>query len=308
MSALDQKNQTLKQEIQTILKASHSQSEDDFKDKVKVNGRIEKLRQERDLHATYIQGHESGLEAIESKQALLDHHQDLERQLKLHKDQVSPHQHQRANLAVEIKLLQEDGSFQEIQQKLVNKESQIRAVLEEWGRKQLAMAMIEQTLSQGLDDPLPEMIAIASDIFASLTFGRYSQIKANKNSLKVKHNSDVLFAPHELSQGTLEQLYVAIRLAFILSAENLVQMPIIIDDAFVNFDEVRKTSMNQVLEKVSDKIQILYFTFDQQTIDSFNQEQIISLESVDKNVDRKDWPWHNYLIYKTGRALGSLYS
>ena len=288
MSALDQKNQTLKQETQTILKASHSQSEDDFKDKVKVNDRIEKLRQERDLHATYIQGHESGLEAIESKQALLDHHQDLQRQLKLHKDQVSPHQHQRANLAVEIKLLQEDGSFQEIQQKLVNKESQIRAVLEEWGRKQLAMAMIEQTLSQGLDDPLPEMIAIASDIFASLTFGRYSQIKANKNSLKVKHNSDVLFAPHELSQGTLEQLYVAIRLAFILSAENLVQMPIIIDDAFVNFDEVRKTSMNQVLEKVSEKIQILYFTFDQQTIDSFNQEQIISLESVDKNVDRKD--------------------
>ena len=85
-------------------------------------------------------------------------------------------------------------------------------------------------------------------------------------------------------------------------------MPIIIDDAFVNFDEVRKTSMNQVLEKVSEKIQILYFTFDQQTIDSFNQEQIISLESVDKNVDRKDWPWHNYLIYMTERALGFLYS
>lgn len=124
------------------------------------------------------------------------------------------------------------------------------------------------------------MNQLADEIFSTLTYGRYTQIKLNKTGLKVKQFSDILFEPYELSQGTLEQLYVALRLSFIENALQMINMPILIDDAFVNFDEIRKTSMYQVLERISKDNQILFFTFDQQAKESFIDSQRIDLDEI----------------------------
>ncbi|WP_028125637.1 ATP-binding protein [Eremococcus coleocola] len=277
---LKQENDKLEAERQMIFAHAGVENDQAFQACLKENQEIKELRQQRDLNQTYIAGHENALSQIENKQALMSDYDTIKRQLKELKERIEPHQQRRANLAVEISRMKEDGSYQELKQTLASKQAQIEEVFKDWGQKQLAKAIIQQTLNQGLDDPLPQMIEQASEIFATLTFNRYRQIKANKNSLRVKHNSDLLFAPHELSQGTLEQLYVALRLAFIMSAQHMVKMPIIIDDAFVNFDELRKTSMNQVLEEVAKSHQILYFTFDQQTRDSFSDQQVIDLENI----------------------------
>ena len=129
------------------------------------------------------------------------------------------------------------------------------------------------------------MNRMANSIFSDLTYGRYDKIKLNKSGLKVQHCSDVLFEPHELSQGTLEQLYVALRLAFIVNASSMVKMPILIDDAFVNFDELRKKSMYQVLTKFSKDYQILFFTFDPQVQEMMAIDQVIELEDYQSDED-----------------------
>ena len=92
----------------------------------------------------------------------------------------------------------------------------------------------------------------------------------------------------------MEQLYVALRLAFVISAQRMIKMPIIIDDAFVNFDEFRKTSMYKVLQDISEDIQVLFFTFDQQANETFHPKFIINLEEINSI----DLPNENTQDYK----------
>ncbi|GFI60750.1 putative protein YhaN [Lactobacillaceae bacterium] len=70
------------------------------------------------------------------------------------------------------------------------------------------------------------------------------------------------FLVEELSQGTAEQLYIALRLGFVTVMSDQANFPIIIDDGFVNFDNVRRQRMLALLEKIAEKNQVIYFTAD----------------------------------------------
>ena len=70
-----------------------------------------------------------------------------------------------------------------------------------------------------------------------------------------------MFTVTQLSKGTAEQVYVAMRLAFVKLVAPTLALPIMIDDAFVDFDTPRQETMLQVLaEMATDEQQILYFT------------------------------------------------
>lgn len=266
--------------IKTILTQTNSRNEIDFDLKVKDNQRINELKQLRLLYQEQIQGHEEALAEISNKQALVEEYKRLEAKMLLTQEQLVPHHEERANLEVEIRYLEQDGTYQTLIQQLENKRAELKEKVLYWSSKRVAMEMIYQTLRHGLNDPLPQMTQRANELFEKLSYGRYTQIKLNKTDVKVIQFSGILFEPHELSQGTLEQLYVALRLAFVESATSMVKLPLMIDDAFVNFDDIRKTSMYQVLESFSQTTQILYFTFDQAAKQAFSNHHTIDLEAM----------------------------
>lgn len=270
--------------IEGIYQSTNSFDEIDFRNKVQQNKQIDALKDKQALYAEQLVGFEDQLSLVENKQTLTAEYNRIQNELIQHKNRLQPHHHQRANLTVEIKQLEQDGNYQQLIQELENKKAEIMQLAKEWARKKVATELIYRTLRQGMDNPIPDMNKMANELFSVLTYGRYSQIKLNKSGIKVRQFSDILFEPHELSQGTLEQLYVALRLAFVENASNMVQMPIVIDDAFVNFDEVRKTSMYRVLEKISQNHQVLFFTFDQHAKEVFGtKENSIDLDLLDSN-------------------------
>lgn len=271
--------------IQSIFEQTDSENELFFRQKVATNQQIKELNNKRSLYQEQMVGFEEALAEVETKQTLIEEYQSFEQQLVSAKERLIPHHNERANLIAEINFLEQDGTYSELIQQVADKRTQIEAEIHEWGRKRISMNLIYQTLRQGMANPVPEMNQLADEIFSILTYGRYTQIKLNKTGLKVKQFSDILFEPHELSQGTLEQLYVALRLAFVENALQMIKMPILIDDAFVNFDEIRKTSMYQVLERISKDNQILFFTFDQQAKESFVDSQRIDLDEAELTVE-----------------------
>ncbi|MGX7108145.1 ATP-binding protein [Facklamia miroungae] len=270
--------------IEEIYQSTNSFDEIDFRQKVQTNKQIQQLKEKRELYSDQIKGFENEMAGIDSKQSLINQYNKVQNELTLNKSRIQPHQYQRANIEVALNQLEQDGSYQVLQQKLEDKKAEVLNGIQEWSKKKIAVELIYRTLRQGMDNPIPEMNKMANEIFSKLTYGRYNQIKLNKNGIKVKQFSDVLFAPHELSQGTLEQLYVALRLAFIANASSMVSMPILIDDAFVNFDEVRKASMYQVLETISQNHQVLFFTFDQQAADTLAVDSMINLDDLIENI------------------------
>ena len=80
--------------------------------------------------------------------------------------------------------------------------------------------------------------------------------------------------PHEanqLSQGTEDQLYLAVRLAIcemVLPPEN--EVPILLDDALVNFDDERMAAALDYLLELSSQRQILLFTCQRREGDYLN--------------------------------------
>ncbi|MBS4455836.1 AAA family ATPase [Tuanshanicoccus lijuaniae] len=266
--------------ITSILTQTQCQDATDFAQKVKTNERIKSLKEKQTLYQEQMSGFETALAEVDNKQALVEDYKRLESLIDQTRAQLSPHHTQRANLEVEIRFLEQDGTYQNLLQQLANKKEEIQNAILMWGTKRLAMHIIYKTLRHGIDDPVPTIVERANQIFEQLSYGRYTQIKLNQSGVKVMQFSGILFELHELSQGTLEQLYVALRLAFVESATAMVKLPVMIDDAFVNFDEYRKTSMYEVLLAFSQTTQVLFFTFDPQANETFAELPVIQLEET----------------------------
>lgn len=129
-----------------------------------------------------MEGYEEALTQVQNKQSLLENFHRLEHQLETLKERLVPHHRERADLEVEIHHLEQDGTYQEKVQALANKETQVRDMVALWGRKRIAMELIYATLRHGLDNPLPEMNRLADELFETLSYGRYTQIKLQKTA------------------------------------------------------------------------------------------------------------------------------
>jgi uncharacterized protein YhaN len=79
------------------------------------------------------------------------------------------------------------------------------------------------------------------------------------NTLRVGNlDSKTDKALNELSRGTREQLFLALRLALILSFEKETEpLSIVLDDILVNFDNFRKEAALKVLEEFAAGRQVL---------------------------------------------------
>ena len=271
--------------IDDILEKTASQNTLDFNHKVRVNEEIMGLRQSHQMYQDQISDYLEQLATIENKQVLDEQYHRQTQQLERLKMQLTPHMHQLANVMVEIDQLEQDGSYAQLSQVAEDLKAEVSQMMRQWVQKRIATQLIVETLKHGLENPVPDMNQRVNEIFTQLSGGRYVEVKFNKNHIKVRQFSDLLFEPHELSQGTLEQLYVALRLAFVESAKQRVTMPVIIDDAFVNFDEQRRHQMYQVLKDMSQNHQILFFTFDALAKEVFGDAAVMDLQEGSQTID-----------------------
>ena len=64
-----------------------------------------------------------------------------------------------------------------------------------------------------------------------------------------------------MSDGSRDQLYLALRLSALeLQAEQGFNIPLIADDLFINFDDMRSAAGFKVLGELSKNMQVIYLT------------------------------------------------
>jgi uncharacterized protein YhaN len=106
----------------------------------------------------------------------------------------------------------------------------------------------------------------ASALFADLTGGRYTRLEVDEDEsggiyVVVRRPGGTECRADRLSEGTLDQLYLALRLAAIetevMTGEPL---PFIGDDLLVNFDDNRAKAALRVLSNFSKTTQVILFT------------------------------------------------
>ncbi|OGC91985.1 MAG: hypothetical protein A2W25_08255 [candidate division Zixibacteria bacterium RBG_16_53_22] len=103
-----------------------------------------------------------------------------------------------------------------------------------------------------------------SEILHRFTSGRYSKVRFDKSSMKFRIYSedrgDWVDPEGGLSSGTLDQVYLAARLALADIVSEHKNPPVILDDPFANYDEKRLDNAMKVLKELSADHQILLLT------------------------------------------------
>ena len=109
----------------------------------------------------------------------------------------------------------------------------------------------------------PELGRVAAEYMAKMTGGRYTDVLINRDfSALARTATDAVARESEyLSAGTLDLLYLAVRLAVCeLALPDGEPCPLIIDDALVNLDETRQAQAMELLRDIAKKRQVILFT------------------------------------------------
>lgn len=126
----------------------------------------------------------------------------------------------------------------------------------------LAKRSLEEAIAQWERKSQPEVYRCASYLFEQMTEGAWRMIRMNpQGDIEVVDAIKTTRAPHLLSLGTRQQLYLSLRIALLMTAENVGRgLPIMCDDILVNFDDKRRVQAVRALAQLAQKRQVILFT------------------------------------------------
>ncbi|GGC73798.1 hypothetical protein GCM10007216_00580 [Thalassobacillus devorans] len=167
-----------------------------------------------------------------------------------------------ADLHNKLSKLEHAATFSEQRHQLQAKRDELQAEAREWAVLQTAYKMLLQTKEVYQHTYLPDVLDRASDWFSRLTGDAHHRVyfHPERGDLQIESSDGFRFSASELSRGTADQLYVALRLSLsaVLSRED--RLPFLIDDAFVHFDPTRTGVMMDIIEELTVSHQVFLFT------------------------------------------------
>jgi len=124
----------------------------------------------------------------------------------------------------------------------------------------LALDTLEQTRQELQRRFAPRIARRAKELLETITSGRYDRLTldADFSLLSGAQGEDTLHGTLWRSDGTVDQLYVALRLA--VAEELMPEVPLILDDAFVRFDDARLKAILGILKQQAEGKQVILFT------------------------------------------------
>lgn len=126
----------------------------------------------------------------------------------------------------------------------------------------VAMTVLKESFKELQRSFAPLLNNKVSKIFSFLTKGAYDEIRVSENysiSLREKEGNS-LFSIEYLSNGAFDQIYFALRMALMEMIFEDKEVPIILDDAFIQYDEERLRRALKLLEYYAQNKQIILFT------------------------------------------------
>ena len=139
---------------------------------------------------------------------------------------------------------------------------EINEIAKGWAANRTELNIIQSAKQKYQEKYLSKVIAYTSNYFSKMTHGNYQNVFAptNNKRFQVEDKTHIRYNVDELSQGTIDQLYIALRLAIAKVMHETHRLPILVDDAFVHFDDKRLEEGLALLKETSALQQVLFFT------------------------------------------------
>jgi uncharacterized protein YhaN len=145
--------------------------------------------------------------------------------------------------------------------------------VERYAHLRLASTVLAHAIERYREKHQGPILKRTNELFAHLTLNSFEGVRADFDD----HDNPVLVGVRMgdeevrvegMSDGTADQLYLALRLASLETyLKNNEPMPFIVDDIMIRFDDKRATAALQVLAELSTKTQVIFFTHHQHLVE-----------------------------------------
>ena len=166
---------------------------------------------------------------------------------------------------------------------------QLRDSAWEWSRLTMAEELLDRTRQKFEIERQPRVVQQAQDFFSHITGQRYTRLSVpiGERTVTVMDAIGGGKQPQELSRGTREQLYLALRFGLVREfGEHAERLPVVVDEVLVNFDPERARLAAEAFANLAETNQVLVFTCHPDMVDLFAEAaraQVIEVESTVSN-------------------------
>lgn len=168
-------------------------------------------------------------------------------------------------------IIEIEEELNEVENNIAKEEKKLKAV-------NLALDVLIDSFNEIKTEIGPEINKKILKNFEFLTGDKYKEVKLGDNYEMTVRSEENLFKGIFLSNGALDQLYISLRLAFIELIFKNEEYPIILDDAFVQYDDFRR---EKALLLINEKIK--------------GQGLIFTCQKIEENLLKKNKIKVNYI-------------
>jgi exonuclease SbcC len=178
----------------------------------------------------------------------------------------------------EIEDIEENSrSLAEIEEEISFYENKMSLIKDKIKAAELAAEKITKISNSIKGDFMPLLRTTISDNFSYLTGGRYNRVDIDENmniTVMSEEEGDRKIELESLSGGTLDQLYLSLRIALSSILSGNKNIPLILDDSFVQYDTKRLRKSLEMLSRESERRQVILFTCQEREADLSRQMNI----------------------------------
>lgn len=268
-------------ELLEILRSAGASSEKDFVKKYSTFEKRNNLNRTIEQNKGYVQSrvglgsfYDKFIESVrsssqEENQQKLEETSEMLRELNLDKDRLLQ---VIGETMTKIDQLMNDDDLSKKQVKLELGQQTIKKCAQEWAVNKIALHMLGKAKKQYEKERQPSVIRAAEKIFTQITQGSYTRIfkPLESDDIFIVDGNERAKGILEMSRGTREQLYLAMRFGLIEEYEARSEpLPIIMDDIFVNFDDDRNNQMIDRVRSFAESRQVILLTCHKRTLEAY---------------------------------------
>lgn len=199
----------------------------------------------------------SSLAAVEKKKNLLSEEITLSKQNK--NDLVK----EITTLKNKINKLSTSTKIEKAQQKIDQAQNNLEKKAKNYAVNKSVSFILKKLRSRMIEKAEKELLKPAADILSTMTNQHYRDLKTtadlDQSDFKIiTENGREFESVQQLSRGSLEQLFLAVRISRIKEINP--PLPIVLDDSLVNFDHSHLYNTAELISKLSNRNQIFILT------------------------------------------------
>jgi uncharacterized protein YhaN len=183
--------------------------------------------------------------------------------------QLADYREDKGRLDTEIKSAQGQVSVGELDGEIERIDDELNEIARQRDRLMMLASLLREADRRFREEHQPDVLKRASEYLRTITGGRYKTLttmtdedgSGSDHLAVITEDGDPHYVDLPLSGGTLDQVFLAFRLAVIDHLdEGHEALPLLLDETFINWDDTRLQMSGDILKKIADRRQVFFFT------------------------------------------------